>query len=278
MKISKFRQIDSCEEAEHKVNVEEGLRNINNAVKENTGELSTQLSSIVTSSTELLKYNLNINHQQLIANDNSIHASSSELSQEHHNERSELQRLQHESIDEDLETLKQGVSGLQARSSRTKIFNQKIEEDIIIMETSDDLFSLPNECGDIFNATTNLREVNQHFILEEEAKDERCSQRLFNFDTDQKHAIRLDNYSGDSNGFYDAYGHLENNSSDVFIINETLYKLRLRMDENPADLVIEDGFSMGFNDIEHDNALSFKRDHTISGYMVTYVVEGKMNS
>ena len=50
------------------------------------------------------------------------------------------------------------------------------------------------------------------------------------------------------------------------------------MDDQPDYVFIEDGFSMGFSDIERDNILSFKRDHTISGYTVKYVVEGKMNS
>jgi len=50
------------------------------------------------------------------------------------------------------------------------------------------------------------------------------------------------------------------------------------MDENESDFSIEDGFSIGFNDIEKDNILSFKRDYTISGYTVNYIVEGKMNS
>ena len=32
------------------------------------------------------------------------------------------------------------------------------------------------------------------------------------------------------------------------------------------------------NDIEKENKVRIKRDHTISGYMLTYVVEGKMNA
>ena len=50
------------------------------------------------------------------------------------------------------------------------------------------------------------------------------------------------------------------------------------MDENPADIIIEDGIYMGNNYIEQSNVLSFKRDHTISGYTLNYIVEGKMNS
>ena len=50
------------------------------------------------------------------------------------------------------------------------------------------------------------------------------------------------------------------------------------MDDVKSDISIEDGFSATFNDLENDNILSFKRDHTISGYVLNYVVEGKMNS
>jgi len=181
-------------------------------------------------------------------------------------------------LNEDLEKIKFNISGLQARSERTKIFNQKIDEDILILETTDELFSLPDECETVFNPTTALREKEQFFILEEDINEEHCSERIYNFDTDQKFAIRLDQYSGDQFGYFDAYGHYENPSSDVYIVNDTLYKLKFRMDDHRDYVFIEDGFSASFSDIERDNILSFKRDHTISGYTVKYVVEGKMNS
>jgi alpha-N-acetylglucosamine transferase len=177
-----------------------------------------------------------------------------------------------------VESIKTGVNNLQARSDRTKIFNQKIDEDLLILETTDELFHVPQAPAAIFSSVNSMPEINQFFILSEEAQDDRTQQRSFNFDLDQSLALRQDCYSGDINGFFDAYGHLENNSSDVTIVNDTLYNLRLRMDENESDFSIEDGFSIGFNDIEKDNILSFKRDYTISGYTVNYIVEGKMNS
>lgn len=188
------------------------------------------------------------------------------------------QAAEKEKLLNQVESIQKGVNNLQARSERTKIFNQKIEEDLLILETTDELFHVPQAPTAIFSSVNSMPEINQFFILSEEAKDDRTQQRSFNFDLDQSLALRQDCYSGDANGFFDAYGHLENNSSDVTIVNDTLYNLRLRMDENESDFSIEDGFSIGFNDIEKDNILSFKRDYTISGYTVNYIVEGKMNS
>ena len=41
------------------------------------------------------------------------------------------------------------------------------------------------------------------------------------------------------------------------------------MDESKDEVSVEDGFSVEINDIEKDGNLRFKRDHTISGYMLT---------
>lgn len=274
MKINKFRHIDDCEDRNHKKNIQEHLVNIKEQSILNT-------ESIITSgdlfNTKLIDNQTNT-ISALMKLQEELSESHALINQNNHNESIAQNSEHHLAVDEDLEIIKEGISGLHARSDRTKFFNQKIEEDIIILETSDELFSIPQSCPQIFNPTSQLKEVNQFFLLSEEASDSRCNERIFNFDTDQPLAIRMDSYSGDENGFYDAYGHLENNSSDVFIINDTLFKVRLRMDENPADIVLEDGFSMGFNDIEHNNVLSFKRDHTISGYTLNYIVEGKMNS
>tara|TARA_B100002019_G_scaffold71248_1_gene61420 strand:- start:15129 stop:15818 length:690 start_codon:yes stop_codon:yes gene_type:complete len=177
-----------------------------------------------------------------------------------------------------LESVQDRIEKLPSRSDRTKIFSQKVEEDLIILETPDELFSIEQDCEDFFDRTSQLPEVNQFFILSEEARDDRCVKRTYNFDLEQPLAIRLDSYLGDENGFINAFGQLENKSSDITIINDTLYKLRLRMDDVESDISIEDGFSATFNDLENDNILSFKRDHTISGYVLNYVVEGKMNS
>jgi hypothetical protein len=274
MKINKFRHIDDCEERDHKRNLEDHLVNIKEQSLLNT-------ESIITSgdlfNTKLIDNQTNT-ISALMKLQKELSESHALINQNNHNESINQNEEHHLALDEDLEIIKEGISGLHARSDRTKFFNQKIEENIIILETSDELFSVPQACPQIFNPTSQLKEVNQFFLLSEEASDSRCTERIFNFDTDQPLAIRMDSYSGDSNGFYDAYGHIDNNSSDVVIINDTLFKLRLRMDENPADIVLEDGFSMSFNDIEHDNILSFKRDHTISGYTLNYIVEGKMNS
>lgn len=285
MKINKFREIEDCSQREHKQNVENSLDDIREQSLLNTeavitsGDLFT--NKLINSQTEtigsLMVLKENLANAQILQDKNQ-HEEIIQSQKNQHEEIINQNNLHHQAVDEDLEIIKQGISGLDARSDRTKFFNQKIDENIIILETSDALFSVPQSCPEIFNPVSNLQEVNQYFLLSEEAKDDRCTERVFNFDLDQPLAIRMDSYSGDINGFYDAYGHLENNSSDVFIINDTLFKVRLRMDENPADIVIEDGFSMGFNDIEHDNILSFKRDHTISGYTLNYIVEGKMNS
>jgi hypothetical protein len=181
-------------------------------------------------------------------------------------------------ISDGQEIVRQGISGLQPRTERTKIFNQEVNEDFIILETTDEMFSPTRSCKDIFDTSSDMIEVNQFFILEEDVSSEHCSQRKYNFDTDNKYAFRLDQYSGDAHGYFEAKGHAENDSSDVLVSNDTLYKLKLRLDDHQAELPLEDGFSASFNDLEKNNALSFKRDHTISGYTVRYVVEGKMNS
>tara|TARA_B110000495_G_scaffold196667_1_gene205811 strand:+ start:2847 stop:3596 length:750 start_codon:yes stop_codon:yes gene_type:complete len=188
-----------------------------------------------------------------------------------------------ESVCEDVEKARQditqAVSGVQPRTEKTKIYNQKIEEDIIILESSDINFEIPDDtCDDIFKPTQKLPEINQFFILEESTPEIRCQQRKFNFDTDQEHALRLDQYSGDHLGYFHAYGHSENNSSDLSIINDTLFKIKLRTDEKKDFITIDDGFTLSLNDVEREDEVSLKRDHTISGYTITYMVEGKANA
>jgi len=241
MKISNFRSSQNREEIDYQNSV---LDNQNKLYTQNN-DLNKKLLDKISEENSILIDNDNTNFQEL---------------------------------DNDLEKIKFNISGLQARTERTKIFNQKIDEDILILESSDENFSLPDNCDTIFNPVTALKEKEQFFILQENIDEAHCSERLYNFDTDQKFAIRLDQYSGDSFGYFNAYGYQENPSSDVYIINDTLYKLKFRMDDNSDYVYIEDGFSMAFSDIEIDNILSFKRDHTISGYTVRYIVEGKMNS
>tara|TARA_B100000212_G_scaffold273998_1_gene213470 strand:+ start:6679 stop:7407 length:729 start_codon:yes stop_codon:yes gene_type:complete len=241
MKISNFRTSQNREEIDYQT-----------SVIDNLGNLYTQNENL----NQKLLDKISEENNLLIQNDNA-----------HFQE-----------IDSDLEKIKFNISGLQARTERTKIFNQKIDEDILILESPDEQFSLPDNCETIFNPVSALKEKEQFFILQEDIDESHCSERAFNFDTDQKFAIRLDQYSGDSFGYFDAYGYQENPSSDVYIINDTLYKLKFRIDDQQDYVYIEDGFSMAFSDIEIDNVLSFKRDHTISGYTVRYIVEGKMNS
>jgi hypothetical protein len=241
MKISQFRETDTYEDKLHKEAVEKSL-----------GDIKVQDASL---------------HQEAI-----------NAQETRHQEAISAQEAHYQEINSDLESLKGTLSGVQPRSERTKIYNQKIEEDFIILETTDALMRLPEECEDIFNATTALREVNQFFLMEEATEEGHCSQRSYNFDTDAKYALRLDQYSGDSEGYFDLYGHLANDSSDIFLINDTLFKIKLRLDNDPQYVGLEDGFSLSFNDIEDDNILSFKRDHTISGYTFNYIVEGKANS
>ena len=263
MKISKFKDVDNIDEKEHKKKVE--------------NKLDLLRSQDLTLHQQLITEQ-DANLQELIENQEYNHSEQLEQNSELHDELLAQNSSLHAAVDEDLETIKLGISGLQARSERTKIFNQEINEDFVIMETTDELMRLPDECADIFNPSTALREVNQYFILEEGIDEHHCSQRKYNFDTDNKYAIRLDQYSGDSLGYFEAYGHQENNSSDIQIVNDTLYKLKLRLDDITADMPLEDGFTMAFNDLEKDNILTFKREHTISGYMLRYIVEGKMNS
>ena len=241
MKISNFRTSQNREEIDYQT-----------SVIDNLGNLYTQNENL----NQKLLDKISEENNLLIQNDNA-----------HFQE-----------IDSDLEKIKFNISGLQARTERTKIFNQKIDEDILILESPDEQFSLPDNCETIFNPVSALKEKEQFFILQEDIDESHCSERAFNFDTDQKFAIRLDQYSGDPFGYFDAYGYQENPSSDVYIINDTLYKLKFRIDDQQDYVYIEDGFSMAFSDIEIDNVLSFKRDHTISGYTVRYIVEGKMNS
>ena len=267
MKISKFRDIDSYKEKEYKQRVASSLEQIKQQTIDNTTEVKSeinnnteQIKSAVENNTSELKSNIDHNitslSNQSIENTNNIIAS----------------------VDEDLEIIKETLSGIVPRTDDTRFINQKIEENIIILETSDELFSVPQSCPEIFNPTSELKEVNQFFLLDESVKDDRCKERRFNFDTDQEYAIRLDSYAGDSEGFFLATGHQSNNSSDILLINDTLYKLKLRMDSHKDEVKIEDGFSAEINDIEKDNELKFKRDYTISGYTVTYIVQNKMNS
>jgi len=241
MKISKFKEIDTYENTLHQESVEEALESIKTQDQELHNTTATQIQNL-------------------------------------HNASSTQSLNQHTAIADDLDEVKSILSGVKPRSARTKIFNQKIDENFIILETTDELMRPPDQCEDIFNPTTALKEVNQFFVLEEDIDEAHCAQRKFNFDTDAKYAIRMDTYSGDADGFYDVYGHLENNSSDIFLINDTLYKLELRLDEVNERVQLEDGFNLSFNDLEKDNILSFKRNHTISGYTFKYIIEGKANS
>ena len=134
---------------------------------------------------------------------------------------------------------------------------------------------MPELCKGIFEPTSQLREVNQFFLLEEGVEDDRCQQRSFNFDIDQTNAIRLDSFLGDEDGYVTISGFSPNGSSDVTIINDSLYKIKIRLNDDKDYLNIEDGFSIQINDIEKDSTISFKRDHTVSGYFFNYVVENK---
>lgn len=241
MKVSKFKEVETYENILHQARVEGSLESIKTQDQELHGATTTKMQSL---------------HDAASAQSSSQHT---------------------ESV-EDMDDVKTALSGIKPRTDRTKIFNQKIDENFIILETTDELMSLPDQCEDIFNPTTALKEVNQFFVLEEDIDSSHCPDRKFNFDTDTKYAMRLDSYSGDSGGFYDVYGHLENNSSDVFLINDTLYKIELRLDEIDQRVDLEDGFNLSFNDLEQDNILSFKRNHTISGYTLKYIVESKANS
>ena len=178
---------------------------------------------------------------------------------------------------EGLEEIKTSIQNLPTRTDKTTIFNQKVEEDLIIMETPDDLFSIPQECKDFFNETTQLPEISQFFILSEEAKDDRCVKRKYNFDLEQPLGIRQDTYMGDPDGFVKISGDVQNQFTDITIVNDTYYKVKLRIDDDQSEISVEDGFSLTLNDIEKENEILFKRDHTISGYTLNYVVEGKLN-
>ena len=73
-------------------------------------------------------------------------------------------------------------------------------------------------------------------------------------------------------------GSVNNQSADITIVNDTYYKVKLRIGDSQNDISIEDGFSLTLNDIEKENEILFKRDHTISGYTLNYVIEGKLNA
>jgi len=179
---------------------------------------------------------------------------------------------------ESLQEIKTSIENLPTRTDETSIFNQKVEEDLIIMETPDELFSIPQDCKDFFNETTQLPEISQFFILSEEALDDRCVKRKYNFDLEQPLGIRQDSYIGDPSGFIKILGSVNNQSADITIVNDTYYKVKLRIGDSQNDISIEDGFSLTLNDIEKENEILFKRDHTISGYTLNYVIEGKLNA
>jgi len=274
MKISKFRDADTYEDKLHKETLELELSDI----KAQDAALHQDLLEKQEVQHQDLTTQQEENHNELITKEETLHADLTQKQQTQHESLIAAQEAHYQEINSDLESLKGTLSGVQPRSERTKIYNQKIEEDFIILETTDALMRLPQECQDIFDPTTALREVNQYFVLEEGIDENHCSQRAFNFDTDSKYALRLDQYSGDSEGYFDLYGHLDNDSSDIFLVNDTLYKIKLRLDDDPQFVNLEDGFTLSFNDIEDENILSFKRDHTISGYTFNYIVESKANS
>ena len=173
--------------------------------------------------------------------------------------------------------IKEAIKNVKSRSERTKIYNKKIEEDLIILETTDELFAPEEPCLGIFEYNPNFSEANQFFILEETANDERCQERIYNFDKDQPLAIRLDSYEGDEHGFFSAPG-LNNDSSDILIKNDTLYEVKIRTDSRTDHYTVGDGFSLTLNDVEKEDPVLIKRDNTISGYTLTFIVEGKANS
>ena len=267
MKISKFREIDDCEESAFKENVELNLSLIKTEITDSQSSSTSQLKITLDQNQADLITQLQTNNTDVIDNQNLLN--SNLLSS---------QQTQHESITDNLNQIKQGISGLQPRTDTTKIYNQKFEEDIVILESADDLFEVPDECVEIFNAASSLPEVNQYFILEESTPEDRCQDRKFNFDTDQKHAIRLDSYLGDADGYIDLSGSFLNKSSDILIMNDTQYKIKVRINDEPEHVIVEDGFNIGFDDLEENNILSARREHTISGYTLRYIVESKMNS
>lgn len=182
-------------------------------------------------------------------------------------------------IDKLTEDVVETIKGAASRVDKTKIYNQKIEEDIIILESPDVDFDVADDtCDDIFIPIPKNPESKQFFVLTEDVPETRCYQRKFNFDTDQPYAIRMDQYSGDPLGYFHAYGHSKNNSSNINIINDTYFKIKIRTSEEEDFLTIDDGFTATIDDVEKEDPVSIKRDHTISGYTLTYTVEGKMNA
>ena len=275
MKITKFKEVEKYEDKLHKEKVEQEL----NSIKTQDATNHEQLLSKQKENHDELITKKNELHADLVQKQEFQHNALTASQQTQHNALTASQQAQHEEISADLEILKTTLSGVQPRSDKTRIYNQKIDENFIILETTDILMNPDtSHCSDIFNPATHNYEKNQFFILEENIDPGHCSQRAFSFDTDNKYAFRQDQYSGDSAGFYETYGLKQNNSSDLHITNDTLYKIRVRMDDDPAFLFIEDGDNLSFSDLEIDNAVTFKRDHTISGYTLTYVVEGKRNS
>lgn len=238
MKISKYRDIDDVEERDHKKAVEKELKEIKENNNEKLDKLISQTSKLET--------------------------------------QEELSELREIKISLDGE-IKEAIKNVKPRSERTKIYNKKIEEDLIILETTDDLFSPEEPCLGMFEYSPNFSEANQFFILEETASENRCQERIYSFDKDQPLAIRLDSYEGDEHGFFRAPG-LNNNSSDILIKNDTLYEVKIRTDSRTDHYTVGDGFSLTLNDIEKEDPVLVKRDNTISGYTLTFVVEEKANS
>ena len=256
MKITKFREVLTGEEIEQHQEVVKEINDANSRITSAVNDANTNITSAVES-------------VETGVQDVSSKIESVSLNIQDTNQKIDIL------TDDVIDTIK----GVTARADKTKIYNQKIEEDIIILESSDEDFDiLDDTCDDIFIPTLKTPESKQFFLLEEYVPDTRCYQRKLNFDTDQPYAIRLDQYSGDSLGYFHAYGHAKNNSSDISIINDTYFKLKIRTDEDQDFLTIDDGYTIELDDIEKDEKVSIKRDHTISGYTLTYSVEGKMNA
>jgi uncharacterized protein YukE len=256
MKITKFREVLTGEQIEQH---QEVVKQINDANSRITSAVEDANSSITTAVENV---------------ESGVQTVSSEVKNVSSNIQDTNQKL--DKLTEDvIETIK----GSEARSDKTKIYNQKVEEDIIILESPDEDFSIPDDtCDDIFIPTLKTPESKQFFVLTEDTPETRCYQRKLNFDTDQPYAIRMDQYSGDALGYFHAYGHSKNNSSDISIINDTYFKIKIRTSEKEDFLTVDDGFTATIDDVEKEDLVTIKRDHTISGYTLTYSVEGKMNA
>ena len=128
MKITKFREVLTGEQIEQHQEVVRGINEANTSITSAVNSANGLITSAVNSANSLIT--------------SAVKEVDSRVQEATESIQTNTQKV---------EELNQSVKGVEARTDKTKIYNQKIEEDIIILESRDEDFSIPDDtCDDIF--------------------------------------------------------------------------------------------------------------------------------